>query len=33
MKCLLKGKVGILSITAIKLDSSFTTTQFLIDGY
>ena len=32
IKCLLKGKVDILTITEIKLDSSFTTTQFLIDG-
>ena len=33
MKCLLKGKVDILTITESKLDSSFTTTQLLIDGY
>lgn len=33
MKCLLKGKVDTLTITAGKLDSSFATTQFLIDGY
>ena len=32
IKCLLKGKIDILTITEIKLDSSFTTTQFLIDG-
>ena len=32
-KCLLKGKVDILTITESKLDSSFTATQFLIDGY
>ena len=33
MKCLLKGKVDILTITESKLDTSFRTTQFLIDGY
>ena len=33
VKCLLKGNVDTLTITASKLDSSFTTTQFLIDGY
>ena len=32
-KCLLKGKVDILTITQSKLDISFRTTQFLIDGY
>ena len=32
-KCLLKGKVNILTITESKLDSSFTANQFLIDGY
>ena len=32
-KCLLKRKVDILTITESKLDSSFRTTQFLIDGY
>ena len=32
-KCLLKGKVDILTITESKLDTSFRTTQFLIDGY
>ena len=32
-KCLLKRKVDILNITENKLDSSFRTTQFLIDGY
>ena len=32
-KCLLKGKVDILTITESKLDSSFTATQFLIDCY
>ena len=28
-----KGKVDILTITESKLDTSFRTTQFLIDGY
>ena len=32
-KCILKGKVNMLTITESKLDSSFTATQFLIDGY
>ena len=32
-KSLLKGKVDILTVTGSKLDSSFRTTQFLIDGY
>ena len=32
MNCLLKEKIGILFITESKLDSSFTTIQFLIDG-
>ena len=32
-KCLLKGKVDSLTITENKSDSSFTFTQFLIDGY
>ena len=32
-KCLLKGKVDILTITESKLDTSFRTTQFLIDRY
>ena len=32
-KCLLKGKVDILAITESKLNTSFRTTQFLIDGY
>ena len=30
MKCLLKGKVDILTITESRLDSSFATTHFLI---
>ena len=33
MKCLLKRKVDILTITDNKLDSSFATAQFLIDDY
>ena len=33
MKCLLKGKIDILTVTESRLDSSFITTQFLIDGY
>ena len=33
MKCLLKGKVDILTITGSKLNSSFRAAQFLIDGY
>ena len=33
MNCLLKRKVDILTITESKLNSSFTTTQFLINSY
>ena len=33
MKCLHKEKFDILTITEIKLDSSLTTTQILIDAY
>ena len=33
MKCRLKRKVDILTITESKLNSSFTTTQFLTNSY
>ena len=33
MKCLLQGKVDILTITESTIDNSFITTQFFIDGY
>ena len=32
-KCLLKGKIDSLTITENKSDSSFTITQFFVDGY
>ena len=33
LKCLLQGKVDILVFTESKLDFSFPTNQFLIEGY